>query len=88
MERYALLIRGFREGLTAPAWRDHAVFIGYDAFSMVAAGRWWGWVDYSLHVPGRMEPWRASDGASASFYVHDWAGEHGLHGMESADREQ
>jgi len=74
IERYRELIRGFRDGLTQPAWRDRARFVAYDAFSQQAAGRWWGWVSYSLHTPGRMQPWsRAWDGASVSFYVHDWA---------------
>src|SRR5580704_8262141 len=74
IERYRMLLRGFREGLEAPAWRANAVFIGYDAFVSPAIGRWGGWPYYSLYVPGRSEPWPyAWDGASASYYVHDWA---------------
>jgi len=74
IERYRELIRGFREGLTQAAWRDHALFTGYDAFSQASIGRWPEWAQYSLHVPGRMEPWSSAwDGASVSFYVHDWA---------------
>jgi hypothetical protein len=72
--RYKMLLRGFREGLESPAWRANAVFVGYDAFMSPAMGRWGGWPSYSLYVPGRTEPWPyAWDGASASFYVHDWA---------------
>jgi hypothetical protein len=74
VERYQELLRGFREALTQTAWREHARFAAYDAFSQQAAGRWWGWVNYSLHTPGQMQPWsRAWGGASVSFYVHDWA---------------
>ncbi len=74
IERYRGLLRGFRDGLESPAWRAHAVFVGYDAFVTPAMGRWGGWADYSLYVPGRTEPWPyAWDGASPSFYVHDWA---------------
>jgi hypothetical protein len=74
IERYTMLLRGFRDGLTAPAWRENAVFIGYDAFMSAAIGRWGGWLSYSLYVPGRSEPWPyAWDGASVSYYVHDWA---------------
>lgn len=73
IERYRALLQGFRDGLT-PAWRDRALFIGYDAFVTPAMGRWGGWMQYSLYVPGRIEPWPyAWDGASPSFYVHDWA---------------
>ena len=72
--RYKAMIRGFRDGLEAPAWRAHAVFIGYDAFVTPAMGRWVDWGAYSLSVPGRTEPWPyAWDGASVSYYVHNWA---------------
>ena len=72
--RYQAMIRGFRDGLEAPGWRTHALFIGYDAFVAPAMGRWAGWGAYSLDVPGRTEPWPyAWDGASVSYYVHDWA---------------
>ena len=74
IERFKAMIRGFRDGLEAPAWRAHALFIGYDAFVTPAMGRWGGWGAYSLYVPGRAEPWPyAWDGASVSYYVHDWA---------------
>lgn len=72
--RYQAMIRGFRDGLDAPGWRAHALFMGYDAFAMSALGRWPGWGSYSLYVPGRTEPWPyAWDGASVSYYVHNWA---------------
>jgi hypothetical protein len=74
IERYRALQRGFREGLDAPLWRAHARFVGYDAFVTPALGRWGGWPEYSLYVPGRTEPWPyAWDGASVSYYLHDWA---------------
>jgi len=72
--RYEAMIRGFRDGLAAPGWRAQALFIGYDAFVTSAMGRWGGWGAYSLYVPRRTEPWPyAWDGASVSYYVHDWA---------------
>jgi len=72
--RYKAMIRGFRDGLSASGWRTHARFIGYDAFVTSAMGRWGGWGAYSLYVPGRTEPWPyAWDGASVSYYVHNWA---------------
>jgi hypothetical protein len=74
IERYRELFRGLRDGLTAPAWRQNARFIGYDAFGFVDYFRWDGWLDYSLQVPGRFEPWPlAWDGASATYYAHDWS---------------
>ena len=74
IERYRAMERGWRESLEAPLWRAHAVFVGYDAFTTPAMGRWGGWPAYSLYVPGRTDPWPyAWDGASVSFYLHDWA---------------
>jgi hypothetical protein len=74
VERYRALQHGFRDGLDAPLWRKHAVFVGYDAFATPAMGRWAGWPEYSLYVPGRTEPWPyAWDGATVSYYLHDWA---------------
>jgi hypothetical protein len=72
--RYRAMIRGFRDGLEAPGWRAHSLFIGYDAFISPAMGRWGDWTAYSLYVPGRTEPWPyAWEGASVSYYVHNWA---------------
>ncbi len=71
--RYKAMIRGFRDGLEAAGWHNHALFVGYDAFVTSAMGRWGGWGSYSLYVPGRTEPWPYSwDGASVSYYVHNW----------------
>lgn len=72
--RYRELLRGFRDGLTAPAWRANAKFVGYDAFGFVDYFRWSGWLEYSLSVPERFEPWPlAWDGSSATYYTHDWS---------------
>jgi hypothetical protein len=72
--RYEAMMHGLRDGLQAPGWRAHALCVGYDAFATSAMGRWGGWGSYSLYVPGRTEPWPyAWDGASVSYYVHDWA---------------
>src|SRR5580658_1573989 len=72
--RYRALEHAWRAALDAPAWRAHAVFVGYDAFVSSALGRWGGWPQYSLCIPGRLEPWPAAwNGASVSYYVHDWA---------------
>jgi hypothetical protein len=72
--RYKAMSRGLRDGLDAAGWRAHALFLGYDAFVTPAMGRWGGWGYYSLNVPGRTEPWPyAWDGASVSYYVHNWA---------------
>ena len=74
IKRYKAMMSGFRDGLDAAGWRSHALFIGYDAFVISAIGRWGGWGSYSLCVPGRTEPWPyAWDGASVSYYVHNWA---------------
>jgi hypothetical protein len=73
IERHRALQAGMREGLTAPAWRKNALFIGYDAFGPPHLGRWGGWAQYSLWTPGRIDPnpliW---DGGSPSYYVHNW----------------
>lgn len=73
IEKYRAMLRGFRDGLDAPGWRAHLVIVGYDQFVTSAVGRWGGWTDYSLYVPGRTEPWPlAWDGASVSLYQHDY----------------
>jgi hypothetical protein len=73
IERYRALQEGMRERLIAKSWKDKALFMGYDAFGGPAFARWGGWIKYSLYTPGRFEPWPlAWDGASVSFYVHNW----------------
>lgn len=73
IDRYGDLIRGFRDGLTAPAWKNRAIFVGYGAFGGSALGRWGGWTQYSLYKPGRFEPWPVVwDGGSVPFYVFNW----------------
>ncbi len=72
--RYRELIRGFRDSLTSPSWRTNSRFVGYDAFGFVDYFRWNGWLEYSLSVPERFEPWPlAWDGASITYYTHDWS---------------
>jgi hypothetical protein len=72
---YRALQSGMRAGLSAPAWNELSVFVGYDAIGARALGRWPGWSDYSLNVPGRFDPhpfmW---DGASVSYYTDNWSG--------------
>lgn len=73
IQRYRALRRGMRDALTAKAWRENARFIGYNAWGLAALGRWDGWPDYSLHVPGRLSPMPlAWDGASPSYYLETW----------------
>jgi len=73
IERYRALQAGMREGLTAPAWRKNAIFIGYDAFGPPHFGRWGGWKAYSLIAEAFIDPaplmW---DGGTPSYYVHNW----------------
>ncbi len=71
--RYRALQEGMRAGIHNPAWKKNARFIGYNAFGPEFIGRWGGWIQYSLHSPGRIDPsplmW---DGGSPSYYTHDW----------------
>ena len=73
IQRYPALQSAMREGLSSPAWRTNAIFVGYEAFGPSHFGRWDGWPEYSLHSPGRIDPsplmW---DGGSPSYYTHDW----------------
>ncbi|MCG3180889.1 MAG: hypothetical protein BIFFINMI_03252 [Phycisphaerae bacterium] len=74
VERYHALQAGMRDGLTSPAWRKGATFVGYDAFGPAHLARWGGWAEYSLWKPGRIDPspliW---DGGSPSYYVNNWS---------------
>lgn len=73
IKRYRTLQEGMREGLIKSSWKKAAKFVGYNAFAGLSVGRWPGWINYSLYVPGRLEPWPlAWDGVSASYYVNDW----------------
>lgn len=73
IERYRALQEGMRQGLVSKAWKTNARFVAYDAFGPPHFGRWGGWKEYSLYVPGRIDPgplmW---DGASTSYYTHNW----------------
>ncbi len=74
IERYRALQKGIREGLSSKAWKDKAIFIGYDAFGPAHFARWPGWLEYSLYTSGRIDPWPlAWDGGSPSFYVFNWS---------------
>jgi hypothetical protein len=73
IERYRALEKGFIDGLEARSWKENCRFIGYEAFGASFLGRWPGWIEYSLYIPGRFEPWPlAWDGGSPSYYVHNW----------------
>lgn len=73
IDRYRALQAGMRSGLRNSAWKQNAIFVGYNAFGGLAFGRWGRWINYSLAITERIEPWPlAWDGASPSFYVHDW----------------
>ena len=75
VERYAALLKGLRDGLSAGAWREHALLVGYDAFGPPHFGRWHGWTEYSLSTAQEISPWpRVWDGASVSYYTNNWDG--------------
>ena len=73
IERYRALQEGMREGLVSPAWREKAIFAGYNAFGLEHMGRWGGWENYALNTSERADPnplmW---DGGSPSYYTHNW----------------
>jgi hypothetical protein len=74
IERYRSLQLGIRESLISKAWKENAIFIGYDAFGPSHFARWPGWMEYSLYSSGRIDPWPlAWDGASPSFYTFNWS---------------
>ena len=70
IKRYRALQDGMREGLREAAWRDNALFVGYDAFGAPHFGRWAGWTEYSLYTHRRIDPSPlAWDGGSVSYYT-------------------
>jgi hypothetical protein len=72
-ERYRALQSGMREGLTSANWKKKALFVGYDAFGPPHFARMRDWKQYSLYVPGRVDPSPLTwDGGSPSYYVHNW----------------
>lgn len=56
IDRYRALQQGFRSGLVNSAWRNAAVFSGFNAFGPSWFGRFYGWMDYSLYIPNRIDP--------------------------------
>lgn len=75
IERYRALQSGMSSGLIKGAWKQNSVFVGFGAFGGLSFGRWGRWIDHSLAIPQRIEPWPlAWDGASPAFYVNDWNG--------------
>jgi hypothetical protein len=68
-DRYRALIKGFRDSLENPNWREVSKFIGYEAFGPGWFGRWYGWKEYSLYKPNQIDPnplyWQ---GGSPSLY--------------------
>jgi len=73
IERYRALQQGMRQGLVADAWKEHSIFVGYDAFGPAFFGRWSAWPRHALTTSGAVDPWPlAFDGGSPSFYVHSW----------------
>ena len=69
-ECYTALFQGFRNGLGNTNWQACSKFIGYGAFGPGWFGEWPGWKEYSLYVPGRIDPhplfWQ---GGSPSLYI-------------------
>lgn len=75
IEKYRALQAGMREGLRNQHWRKNAVFTAYSGdVGTGGMGRWPGWVNYSLHSPGRPDPtsfmW---DGIDYSYYMNNWS---------------
>jgi len=72
IERYRALQEGMRDALSK-AWQSKVLFVGYNAFGGPAFGRWPGWINYSLPIPGRIDPdplmW---DGGTPSYYTDNW----------------
>lgn len=73
IERYGAMLDAMRAGLVSESWRKNARFLGYEAYPPVHLGRWGGWKEYSLAIPGRLDPQPAVwDGGSPSYYLHNW----------------
>jgi hypothetical protein len=74
VERYRALQDGLREGLAGAPWHDRVRFLAYNAVGPSHFARWEGWKEYSLYVPGRIDPWAlAWGGGSAPYYVFNWS---------------
>jgi len=73
LERYAALLKGVREGLASPVWRQRAKLVAYEAFGPEHLGRWDGWEAYSLATEEQISPWHLVwEGGSPSYYTHNW----------------
>jgi hypothetical protein len=73
IDRYRALQEGMRQGLANDNWKRKALFVGYGVGELAHFGRWGGWMHYSQHIPGRIDPGALTwDGGSPSYYTHDW----------------
>jgi len=73
IERYRAMQDGMRQNMTSAAWGSRMKFVAFDAIGTRAFGRWKDWLDYSLYIQGRMEPWPLSwDGVSVPYYLNNW----------------
>jgi len=75
VKKYRVLLEGMRSGLHVDNWKARSLFVGYNAFGPEYMGRWEGWPRHSLYYKNKINPWAdAWDGASVSYYVHNWNG--------------
>ncbi len=73
LERYRALLKGIRDGLQSPAWREHSLLVGYGNFGPPHFGRMDDWAIYSYTTDQRIAPWHLVwDGGSPSYYTHNW----------------
>jgi hypothetical protein len=70
---YRELQGGMRQGLGSQGtWSQNAKFVGYNAFGTAGIGRTDSWTQYSLYIPGRIDPSPlAWDGTSPSYYLYN-----------------
>ena len=61
-----------RQGLANDNWKRKALVVSYEGGELAHFGRWGGWMYYSQHNLGRIDPGALTwDGGSPSYYTHD-----------------
>jgi hypothetical protein len=73
IKRYRALLKGIRAGLTAKAWKENSLLVGYGCFGPPHFGRMSNWDIYSFASEDRISPWHLVwEGGSPSYYTHNW----------------
>lgn len=70
---FPALQQGWRNALTAPAWKNNSTFVGYYVGTLTNMGSYSGWEgdeNSGVYSSNRLDPWHSAwDGISGEYYI-------------------